>query len=284
MARLHKKYRDEIIPKLMKAHGYKNVHQVPKIEKISVNMGLGAAVQNPKIVDGALEQLQAITGQKAVKTAARKSIATFKLLQSTTLVENPDVVDDYFELCGKVLRCQPPMMLEATDLLPLIFECGTAALLLQHKEAARSALRFFDNLVDLFSRPGRGVTPLSRASLDALRSMLGSRGQQLVTAIVQAIAGELPASRVRFYSPLLKLLVEVEPRLCTTWATVAVQALPVDTHADGAVFVGSIFSTEALRDEKLFTAAADAFSDACRRKRTLVLGRRASSCDRELGR
>ena len=214
----------------------------------------------------------------------RMSIATFKLLQSTTLVENPDVVDDYFELCGKVLRCQPPMMLEATDLLPLIFECGTAALLLQHKEAARSALRFFDNLVDLFSRPGRGVTPLSRASLDALRSMLGSRGQQLVTAIVQAIAGELPASRVRFYSPLLKLLVEFEPRLCTTWATVAVQALPVDTHADGAVFVGSIFSTEALRDEKLFTAAADAFSDACRRKRTLVLGRRASSCDRELGR
>ena len=202
----------------------------------------------------------------------RMSIATFKLLQSTTLVDNPDVIDDYFELCGKVLRCQPPMVLEAPALLPLIFDCGTAALHLQHKEASRSALRFFDNIVDLFSRPGRGVTPLSEASLDALRAMLGGRGQQLVIAIVQAIAGVLPASRVRFYAPLLKLLVEAEPSQCTAWTTAAVQALPADMHADGSVFVGSIFSAEALRDEKLFTAAADAFSDACRRKRTLVLG------------
>ena len=54
------------------------------------------------------------------------------------------------------------------------------------------------------------------------------------------------------------------------WATAAVQALPADTHADGGVFVGAVFSAEALREEKLFTAAADAFSDACRRKRTLV--------------
>ena len=200
----------------------------------------------------------------------RMSIATFKLLQASTLVDNPDVVDDYFELCGKVLRCQPAMLLEAPDLLPLIFECGTAALHLQHKEASRSALRFFDNLIDLFSRPGRGVTPLPEASLAALRDMLGGRGQSLVKAIIEAIAGALPASRVRFYAPLLKLLIEVEPNLCNTWTTAAMQALPPDTHADGGVFVGAIFSAEALREEKLFTAAADAFSDACRRKRTLL--------------
>lgn len=162
------------------------------------------------------------------------------------------------------------MLLEAPDLLPLVFECGTAALHLQHKEAGRSALRFFDNLVDLFSRPGRGVMPLSDASLDALRGMLGGRGQQLVNAIVQAIAGALPASRVRFFAPLLKLLIEVEPNLCNTWTTAAMQSLPPDTHADGGVFVGAVFSAEALRDEKVFTAAADAFSDACRRKRTLL--------------
>ena len=177
-----------------------------------------------------------------------------------------DVVDDYFEMCGKILRCQPAMLLEAADLLPLVFECGTAALHLQHKEASRSALRFFDNLVDLFSRPGRGITPLSEGAHGALRTILSSRGQQLVTAIIQAIAGALPASRVRFFAPLLKLLIEVEPGMCNTWTNAAVQALPADTHADGAVFVAAVFSPEALGVERVFTAAADAFSDACRRK------------------
>lgn len=200
------------------------------------------------------------------------SVATFKLLQASTLVDNPDVVDDYFELCGKVLRCQPPMLLESPDLLPLIFECGTAALHLQHKEASRSALRFFDSLVDLFARPGRGLIPLPEPSLNALRELLGARGQQLVTAIIQAIAGVLPASRVRLYAPLLKLLIEVEPAAAHAWASQAVQGLPPDTHTDGGVFVSAVLSPEALRDEKLFTAAADAFSDSCRRKRTLVAG------------
>ena len=161
------------------------------------------------------------------------------------------------------------MLLEAADLLPLIFECGTAALHLQHKEASRSALRFFDNLVDLFSRPGRGMSPLSDAAHDALRNMLGSRGQQLVTAIITAIAGALPASRVRFFAPLLKLLIEVETPLCNQWVQTAVQALPADTHADGAIFVAAVFSPEALGIEKVFVAAAEAFSDSCRRKRAL---------------
>jgi hypothetical protein len=164
------------------------------------------------------------------------------------------------------------MLLESPDLLPLIFECGTAALHLQHKEASRSALRFFDSLVDLFARPGRGLIPLPEPSLNALRELLGARGQQLVTAIIQAIAGVLPASRVRLYAPLLKLLIEVEPAAAHAWASQAVQGLPPDTHTDGGVFVSAVLSPEALRDEKLFTAAADAFSDSCRRKRTLVAG------------
>lgn len=81
MARLMDLYKKEIIPQLMKEFSYKNIMQVPKIEKVVVNMGLGEAIQNVKILDSAAEELAAITGQKAVVTKAKKSIAAFKLRQ-----------------------------------------------------------------------------------------------------------------------------------------------------------------------------------------------------------
>jgi len=81
MARLKELYANEIVPQLMKDFGYKNVMQVPKLEKIVVNMGLGEAIQNVKILDSAAEELAVITGQKAVITKAKKSIASFKLRQ-----------------------------------------------------------------------------------------------------------------------------------------------------------------------------------------------------------
>ena len=73
------KYTDTIIPALTKEFSYKNPNQVPKLEKIVVNMGLGAAVTNPKIVDAAVEELKAITGQKPIVTRSKKAIASFKL-------------------------------------------------------------------------------------------------------------------------------------------------------------------------------------------------------------
>lgn len=79
MAGLKEYYDKECVPQLMKEFGYKNVMQVPKITKVVLNMGLGEAVQNPKIVDGAANELSLIAGQKAVVTKAKKSIATFKL-------------------------------------------------------------------------------------------------------------------------------------------------------------------------------------------------------------
>lgn len=81
MARLKEVYTKEIIPQLMKEFGYKNVMQVPKLEKIVINMGLGEAIQNVKILDSAAEEISSITGQKAVITKAKKSIASFKLRQ-----------------------------------------------------------------------------------------------------------------------------------------------------------------------------------------------------------
>ena len=77
--RLLRKYKEEIVPALMKEFGYKNVMQVPKLEKIVLNMGLGEAIQNPKLIDSAVEELAMITGQRPVVTRARKSIASFKL-------------------------------------------------------------------------------------------------------------------------------------------------------------------------------------------------------------
>jgi len=79
VARLSVKYKDEIIPKLREKFNYRNIMQVPKLEKIVVNMGLGAAVQDSKILEEAVKDLETITGQKAVVTIARKSISNFKL-------------------------------------------------------------------------------------------------------------------------------------------------------------------------------------------------------------
>ncbi|MGB9761831.1 MAG: 50S ribosomal protein L5 [Caldimicrobium sp.] len=76
---LRERYHQEIKPRLMEKFKYKNIHQVPKIEKIAVNMGLGEAVTNPKIIDQALEELALITGQRPKICKARKSIAGFKL-------------------------------------------------------------------------------------------------------------------------------------------------------------------------------------------------------------
>jgi large subunit ribosomal protein L5 len=81
MARLKKYYSDNVISALTKEFNYKNPMQVPKIKKIVVNMGLGEAIQNAKIIDSAAQELAMITGQKPVITKAKKSIATFKLRQ-----------------------------------------------------------------------------------------------------------------------------------------------------------------------------------------------------------
>jgi len=79
MSFLFEKYQKEVVPALMKKFKYKNVMQVPKLDKIVVNMGLGEAVQNIKVLDHAVEELTVITGQKPVITRAKRSIAQFKL-------------------------------------------------------------------------------------------------------------------------------------------------------------------------------------------------------------
>jgi large subunit ribosomal protein L5 len=84
-ARLRQRYASEVLPELVKEFGFKNPMQAPKLDKIVVNMGLGEAINNGKIIDASVEQLAAITGQKPVVTKARKSIANFKLRQGQSI-------------------------------------------------------------------------------------------------------------------------------------------------------------------------------------------------------
>ena len=79
MSQLKQFYLESVVPQLMETFKYRNVMQVPKLEKVTLNMGLGEAIHNIKILDSAVEELQAIAGQRPVITRARRSIATFKL-------------------------------------------------------------------------------------------------------------------------------------------------------------------------------------------------------------
>ena len=82
---LHKSYTTKVVPQLMEKFSFKNTHQVPSIQKVSLNMGLGEAIQNPKSIEEASKQLSLIAGQKAVITRAKNSIAAFKLRENVPI-------------------------------------------------------------------------------------------------------------------------------------------------------------------------------------------------------
>lgn len=101
--RLRERYRAEIVPQLMEQFGYKNVMQVPKLQKIVINVGLGEAVQNPRAIDAAVEDISIITGQRPVVTRAKKSIAAFKLREGMPI--------------GAMITLRGPRMYEFLDRL-----------------------------------------------------------------------------------------------------------------------------------------------------------------------
>jgi large subunit ribosomal protein L5 len=85
MARLKDKFLQEVAPALMEKFGYKNVMEIPRIEKVVVNMGVGEAVGNPKVLDSAVNDLMTIVGQRPVVTRAKKSIAAFKIREGMAI-------------------------------------------------------------------------------------------------------------------------------------------------------------------------------------------------------
>ena len=108
MSQLKDIYHKEIVPKLMETFKYKNIMQVPALEKIIINMGLGEAIQNIKILDSATEELKAIAGQKPVITRAKKSIAAFKLREGMPIgcmvtLRRKRMYDFYYKLVNIAL-------------------------------------------------------------------------------------------------------------------------------------------------------------------------------------
>ncbi|MCD7764555.1 MAG: 50S ribosomal protein L5 [Lachnospiraceae bacterium] len=85
MSRLKEAYQNEIIDAMIKKFGYKNIMEVPKLEKVVVNMGVGEAKENAKVLDSAMQDMELITGQKAVKTKAKNSVANFKIREGMAI-------------------------------------------------------------------------------------------------------------------------------------------------------------------------------------------------------
>jgi large subunit ribosomal protein L5 len=83
--RLHTKYREQVVPVMMKRFNYDNVNQVPRIEKIAINVGVGQAASDPKLLEAAVRDLESIAGQKAAITKAKKSISNFKLREGQSI-------------------------------------------------------------------------------------------------------------------------------------------------------------------------------------------------------
>ncbi|MGD9078501.1 MAG: 50S ribosomal protein L5 [Desulfobacterales bacterium] len=108
MSQLKNIYQKEVVPKLMETFNYKNIMQVPALEKIVLNMGLGEAIQNIKVLDSAAEELKAIAGQKPVITRAKKSIAAFKLREGMPIgcmvtLRRQRMYDFYYKLVNIAL-------------------------------------------------------------------------------------------------------------------------------------------------------------------------------------
>ena len=111
MNRLHKLYLDVVVPAIMKEKGYKNVNQVPKLEKIVVSRGLGDVKDNSQAFNKAVEELAAITGQKPIATTAKKSIANFKVREGMKIGAKVTLRGDHmYEFLDKLISIALPRL------------------------------------------------------------------------------------------------------------------------------------------------------------------------------
>lgn len=123
MASLQEVYLNECVPQLMKEFGYKNVMQVPKILKVSLNMGLGEAVQNSKIVESASQEMTMIAGQKAVVTKAKKSIAGFKLREGMPIGVRVTLRGErMYDFLNKLMNIALPRVRDFRGISPKAFD------------------------------------------------------------------------------------------------------------------------------------------------------------------
>jgi len=123
MVRLKEMYRSEIVDKMMEKFNYRNRMQVPKIEKIVLNIGVGEAIQNPKSLDGAVSDLMAISGQKPIVTKAKKSIAGFKLRQGMSIGCKVTLRGDrMYDFLDKLINVALPRVRDFRGVSPTAFD------------------------------------------------------------------------------------------------------------------------------------------------------------------
>jgi large subunit ribosomal protein L5 len=123
MSEINEYYKKECVPQLMQEFGYKNVNEVPKLEKIVLNMGLGEGVQSPKSVDLAAGELTQIAGQKAVITKAKKAIATFKLRQGMPIGCRVTLRHErMYDFFSKLVHIALPRVRDFRGLSPKMFD------------------------------------------------------------------------------------------------------------------------------------------------------------------
>lgn len=123
MARLRDKYKNEVVPGMISKFGYKNIMQVPRLEKVVVNMGLGEAIQNSKIIDAAVSDIMTITGQKPVVTKAKKSIAAFKLREGMSVGAKVTLRGDrMYEFVDKLFNIALPRVRDFRGTSPKSFD------------------------------------------------------------------------------------------------------------------------------------------------------------------
>lgn len=123
MNRLKEKYNKEIVPMLKEKHGYKNLMEVPKLEKIVVNIGVGDAAQNSKMIEAALADLEVITGQKPVATKAKKAIASFKLREGQAIGCKTTLrADNMYNFLDKLISITLPRVRDFRGISPKAFD------------------------------------------------------------------------------------------------------------------------------------------------------------------
>ncbi len=121
--RLKQRYNDEIVPALMQEFGYKNVMQAPRVVKVMLNIGMGEATQNAKSLDSASEDLATITGQKAVITRAKRSIANFKIREGNPIGLSVTVRGDrMWEFLDRLLNAALPRIRDFRGVSPKAFD------------------------------------------------------------------------------------------------------------------------------------------------------------------
>lgn len=121
--RLREQYRKAVVPKLREQFGYKNVHQVPHLDKVVINIGLGEATQNPKLLEKAAEELAALSGQKPVLCRAKKSIAAFRLRENQAIACRVTLRGDrMWEFLDRLMNIALPRVRDFKGVSPKSFD------------------------------------------------------------------------------------------------------------------------------------------------------------------